>query len=153
MKIKKFLFNFLQNDTCKEIEKENLKLQSELIAVRSELKQITNRPYIDMNAHDPIPDDREKRVLYVAAVAGSHKDIYGPKILRMISDMREEFEKVNRETFGYTPKDYDLYLKGAINGYWLIFEWGERMINEQISNQQENIIDEDELEELKELTK
>lgn len=134
---------------------ENLKLQAELIAAKTGLKLTRNRPHIDVDLGDPIPDDIPKRIQYVATAAGAHKDLYAPKIKHLINFMRDELSKVNRDTFGYTQQDYDLYLKGAINGYWLLFEWGEQMINEQVANQNEetDIIDDETLEELKDKVK
>jgi hypothetical protein len=137
-----------------QLEEENLKLQAELIAVKEELKLTRNRPYIDLDLGDPIPDDISKRMLYVATAAGAHKDLYGPKIKSLINVMREDFSKVNRNAFGYTQAEYDLYLKGAINGFWLLYEWGESMINEQVANQTEEpeILDDETLKELKDKT-
>lgn len=129
---------------------ENNLLKAKIIHLESELSKIQNRPHVPINLGDPIPDDQEKRKMYVAMAASAHKDTYGPKIMSIINMMREEFEKVNRDTFGYSQEIYDHYLKGAINSLWLMYEWGESMINEQVANQNPVEMSEEDLEELAE---
>jgi len=109
------------------------------------------RPILDVNIGDPIPSDTQKRKLYVAQVAGFHKDYLSPKVKQIINSLRGEFEKVNRDTFGLPQSEYDLYLKGAINSLWLLHEWGDEMINEQIAYQVG--ISEEETQELKDKLK
>ena len=119
-----------------ETEKsKTLSLKAELIAIRDQKRR--EHPIVSVDEGDPSPFDTAKRKMYVAQVAGFHKDILSPKIKHLIRLMREEFEKVNRDTFGHTQQEYDLYLKGAINFGWLINDWGESAINEVISYQQE----------------
>lgn len=135
-----------------ELEKEKHKyisLKAELFSLQSEKKK--ERPIIAVDEGDPSPLDTAKRKAYVAQVAGFHKDILSPKLKHFIRVMREDFEKVNRDTFGYSQQEYDLYLKGAINGFWLIHDWGDLAINEVISYQQEP--SETDLEELKDKLK
>ncbi len=132
------------------------KSQNDLLVVRAELAALKaekrkERPIISVDVGDPTPVDGGKRRMYVGSVAGFHKDYLGPKLKQMICKLREEFEKVNRDTFGYPQAEYDLYLKGAINFGWLLMEWGDEMINEQVAYQQGP--DEGEIEELKDKIK
>lgn len=124
---------------------EVISLKAELIALRNE--KVKERPFIAVDAGEPVPDDTEKRKMYIAQVAGFHKDILSTKLKVLIGNMREAFEKVNRDTFGYSQQEYDLYLKGAINGFWILHDWGDSAINEMVSYSQGP--DETELEELK----
>lgn len=119
-----------------ESERQNsLSLKAELIALREEKRK--EHPIIAVDMGDPVPSDTAKRRAYIAQVAGFHKDILSPKLKLLIGGMREAFEKVNRDTFGYSQQEYDLYLKGAINFGWLVHDWGEGAINEMISYSQE----------------
>ena len=149
------------SDRAKEIEglrKDIELLQSDVKNRNEEILQLkaTNisliekkvvRPEIPIDLGDPSPSDGEKRQLYVASAAGFHKDILAPKILQVIGGLRESFEKIDSNTFGMKRFDYDLYLKATINSLWLLYDWGESMINEQIANQQG--ITEEETDELK----
>lgn len=132
------------------VESQLISLKAELLALQNE--KAKERPVIAVGVGDPSPLDTAKRRSYVAQAAGFHKDILGPKLKQMICQMREEFEKVNRNTFGLIQSEYDLYLKGAINFGWLLHEWGDEMINEQVANQQGGV-DEEELEGLKDKLK
>lgn len=150
--MKKILMKWLDVVPRSELEAEkekSLLLKADLIALQNEKKR--ERPIIAVDEGDPSPSDSAKRKMYVAQVAGFHKDIQSPKIKHLIRNMREEFEKVNRDTFGYSQQEYDLYLKGAINGLWLLYDWGEQAINEMVSYQQGP--DEDDLTELKDKLK
>lgn len=133
----------LQNDV-KSRDDEILKLKAENISLK---KEEIKRPHIPIDLGDPSPEDGEKRQQYVANVAGFHKDVLAPKIKQIIAGLRESFEQVNRETFGLTQTEYDRYIKATINGMWLLYDWGESMINEQLANQQS--ITEEETDELK----
>lgn len=150
--MKKLLMKWLDAVPASVLEEErqkSLSLKAELIALRNEKKK--ERPVIAVDEGDPSPLDTAKRKMYIAQVAGFHKDILSPKIKHLVRLMREDFEKVNRDTFGYSQQEYDLYLKGAINGFWLIHDWGESAINEIISYSQEP--SEVDLEELKDKLK
>lgn len=114
--------------------------------IKNRLKKY-KKPMIDVDMGDPSPNKYEQRKAYVAAVAGFHKDYLEEKIKKIISDMRQDLERVSRDTYGYSQAEYDLYLKGAINFGWLLMEWGESMINEHLANQQE--LTDGELEDLK----
>lgn len=127
------------------LERENIQLRMRVQDLESQVKKM--RPIVAVDEGDPAPFDSAKRKLYIAQVAGFHKDILAPKLKHLIRLMREEFEKVNRDTFGYTQQEYDLYLKGAINFGWLLNDWGDHAINEVISYTQEP--SEDEIQELK----
>lgn len=121
-----------------ELEEERrnfLSVKAELITLRDQKKK--EYPIVAVDEGDPSPTDTAKRKMYIAQVAGFHKDILSPKIKHLVRLMREEFEKVNRDTFGHSQQEYDLYLKGAINFGWLLHDWGESAINEYISYSQE----------------
>lgn len=139
------LLDAIPASALEEEKKKSLSLKAELIALQNERKK--ERPVIAVDEGDPSPSDTAKRRMYITQVAGFHKDILSRKIKHLVRLMREDFEKVNRDTFGYSQREYDLYLKGAINGFWLMYDWGESAINEVISYSQEpNEVD---LEELK----
>lgn len=136
--MKKILMKWLGAVPASELESErqkSLSLKAELIALREQKSK--ERPIIAVDEGDPAPLDTAKRKMYMAQVAGFHKDILSPKLKHFVRLMREDFEKVNRDTFGYSQQDYDLYLKGAINGFWLLHDWGDAAINEMISYTQE----------------
>lgn len=136
--MKKLLMKWLDAVPASELEKErqkSLSLKADLIALQNE--KVKERPIVAVDEGDPAPDDSAKRRAYIAQVAGFHKDIQSPKLKYLIRLMREEFEKVNRDTFGHSQQEYDLYLKGAINFGWLLHDWGEQAINEMISYTQE----------------
>ncbi len=121
-------------------------LKVENLFLKRELEKVKPRPVVDVNLKDPGPTDSENRKLYVAQVAGFHKDVMGHKLLHLIAESRSQFEQIDRNTYGYSQEQFDLILKGTINALWLIYSWGEDMINEQISNQQEefeNLTDEE----------
>lgn len=102
-------------------------LESKLEAIN------TARPVIDVNLGDPSPTDSKSRKMYVAAVAGLHKDILGPKIKQMISKSHSLLSESTN------TRDEDLSLKGAVYGLWELYNWGEKMINEQMSYQSEGV--------------
>lgn len=130
-----------------EEEKRNvLALKAELLALQNEKRK--EHPIIAVDEADPSPLDTAKRKMYIAQVAGFHKDILSPKLKHLIRLMREEFEKVGRDTYGHSQQEYDMYLKGAINFGWLLHDWGDAAINEMLSYSQGP--DDDELSELKE---
>lgn len=150
--MKERLMKWLGAVPASELEEEELKslsLKAELIALREQKEK--EHPIVNVDEGDPAPADSDKRKMYIGQVAGFHKDILSPKLKHLIRLMREEFEKVNRDTFGHTQQEYDLYLKGAINFGWLIHDWGEAAINEVLSVNEEP--DEVELEILKDKLK
>lgn len=112
--------------------------------VASQKKELP-RPLVGMDAEDPSPTKEVERKLYVGQAAGFHTDILKKKLLSLIADARGQFEKVNRETFGLTQSEYDLFLKGTVNGLWLVHDWGEEMVNEQLSylTEKDELSDED----------
>lgn len=131
-------------DDIKIRDEEILQLKAKNISL---VEKKIIRPEIPIDLKDPSPEDGEKRQQYVANVAGFHKDTLAPKILHIIAGLRESFEKVDLETFSLSRAEYDQYIKATINGLWLLYDWGESMINEQISNQQS--ITDEETDELK----
>ncbi len=84
---------------------------------------------IDMDLGDPSPKDTENRKLYVAQVAGIHKEILEPKFRQMISATHALMEPTDNE------RDYDLILKGVCYALREMLRWGESMVNEQMSYQ------------------
>lgn len=141
--------NAVPAEKLEETKEELLVTRARLSALEAEKRR--ERPIIPVDVGDPAPEGDGKRRMYVGSVAGFHKDYLSPKLKQMICKLREEFEKVNRDTFGYPQAEYDLYLKGAINFAWLLMEWGDEMINEQIAYQQGP--DETEIDELKDKLK
>jgi len=126
----------------KKNEQELKKSKDEITELKTKILFLEKRksfpiPLVGVDMEDPTPIQTEARKLYVGQAAGFHKDILSKKIISMVSELRGQFEQLNRDTFGYSPGDYDLWLKGTINGLWLIHQWGEEMINEQISYQTE----------------
>lgn len=90
-------------------------------------------PLVEVDMGDPSPSDMEERKAYVSQVAGFHHEILKDKIQSLVSNAYGQFEKIDRETFGLTQEQYDLFLKGTINGFWSLYEWGELMISEKVS--------------------
>lgn len=119
---------------------------------RATRKQELPIPVVGLELGDPEPTNADERKMYVSRVAQFHHEVLGPKILALISDARGQFEQINRELFGFKPAEYDLFLKGTINGLWLIHGFGESMVNEQLANQQESAeaVSDAELQSLKE---
>lgn len=103
--------------------------------VKKNVEKELPKPVININIKDPAPEDEDQRENYVSQVSGFHVDILRPKLQQLVSEIRGQFELINRETFGYSQDEYDLFLKGTINGLWLIHDWGELMVNEQLANQ------------------
>jgi len=111
--------------------------EAEMTVFLSSQKKELPHPVVDLGAEDPEPNDAAQRKLYVAQAAAFHHDVMKKKLLKLISDTRAQFEQINRESFGMKPSEYDLFLKGTINGLWLLHDWGDEMVNEQLANQQE----------------
>lgn len=100
--------------------RENLKLNSELMATRGMAK------IIELDLGDPSPVDGVERKAYVAQVAGSYKNIWEPKLKQMISTTHSLMETPNTEL--------DNYMRGVIYAFREIMKWGNAMCNEQIAN-------------------
>ncbi len=116
---------------------ENLKLRSEIKVLRG-----VELPFISIDDGEQIPIDQEERKLYVAQIAGFHKDIMDKKILAMIAGVRAQLGKLDstldnngRKITQYSPQDFDLILKGTENAFWLLHDWGKEMISEHMENQ------------------
>lgn len=139
-----FNFNFSkkakkQNDLPEQSEREarllaeTIHLKAELANLTSEKKELLSklkvRELIDIKLGDPAPLDKEQRALYVAKVAGLHKEIFEPKIKHMISNAHSLLEETDN------PRDYDLMVKGGIYMLWELHRWGELMMSEQVANQ------------------
>jgi hypothetical protein len=126
----------------KEYKDETVR-EAELVAERGELKrQIANlsgqvkdlsakvkTPFIDADLGDPIPIGSEARKLYVATVAGLHKDILEPKLKFIIANIHKAMEEE-----GNTDKINNMWV-GAIYCARELLRWGDRMVNEQVANQ------------------
>lgn len=119
------------------VERDDLKLK--LAQLQSKISALeTERPIIDVNMGDPSPTEFKSRKLYVAAVAGLHKDYLGPKIMQMISKSQSLLSEPANN------RDEDLSLKGAIYALWELYGWGNRMISEHMSYQSEGVASSDE---------
>jgi len=113
-----------------ELEVQKASLLGRVKELEAENKVLcTDKPLIDAKIGDPSPVDTEQRKLYVAQVAGLHKEILEPKLKKMISTAHSILENENNS------RDADLALKGAIYSFWEIIRWGEKMVNEQLGNQ------------------
>lgn len=112
------------------LEKELHRVQSELLEVKKKLSvEQKKQVLIDMDLGDPAPTDKETRALYVAQVAGLHKEIIEPKLKHMISKMHGLLEDATND------RDFDNALKGAVYFAREFMRWGDMMVNEQIANQ------------------
>lgn len=108
-------------------------LENEIVRLKEELSKFQkNYPVIPVFVGDPSPTDVDVRKMYVAQVAGLHKDILEPKLTQLISNAHKLWGDTSND------REYDLLLKGAVYGYMELLSWGKSMINEQISNQNEN---------------
>lgn len=111
-------------------EREAMKKQIAFLAKENgELKLKASTPFIDADMGDPEPVDTEKRRMYVAEVAGLHKEILEPKFKFMISNIHKMMELETN-----TQKQDDIW-RGAVYFAREIMRWGERMVNEQVANQ------------------
>lgn len=86
-------------------------------------------PRIDVNLGDPSPVDSKERALYVAQVAGLHKEILEPKLKQMISNIHQLLGEATND------REYDQALKGALYFAWEFIRWGNMMVGEQIAIQ------------------
>jgi len=119
--------------------KENLRLRAENKALRG-----IELPFVSIEAEDPAPQDSEARLLYVARAAGFHHEVMRKKVIQIISQIRAQLGRLDstmdssgRSLTNYSPREFDLVLKGTENALWLIHDWGEEMVREQIANQTE----------------
>ena len=125
---------------AKEKEEETSKRILELQLEVSKNKH--DRQFISVDQVEPIPKNSEARKLYVGQVAGFHNDILGPKIHSLIANVRGQLGKLDStlsdnggKLTSYSTKDFDLILKGTENALWLLYDWGEMMIAEQLEDQ------------------
>jgi hypothetical protein len=94
-----------------------------------ELSAKVKTPFVDADLGDPIPIGSEARKLYVATVAGLHKDILEPKLKFIIANIHKAMEEE-----GNTDKINNMWV-GAIYCARELLRWGDRMVNEQVANQ------------------
>lgn len=106
-----------------DLKKENDRLRRDLDAA------VAKYPIVSMDVGDPSPKDKEERKLYVAAIAGFHKDYLKPKIQQMISTTHSLLKDMQNE------RELDLVLKGTVYSLEELDKWGDSMISEQVSNQ------------------
>jgi hypothetical protein len=118
-------------DKYRQVVNENNRLKEENVRVRLSVKPV---PVVVLDSEDPEPKDPALRKSFVARVAAFHFDILDKKIKRMVSDIRETMMKVDRNTFGMSQGEYDLFLKGTENGLWLLHQWGEELKNEKVAD-------------------
>lgn len=113
------------------LERDKLKEQVNLLS--SQLKSYREQKVvIGGEVGDPTPKDRAERRMYVAKVAGLHKDVLEPKLKHMIQTAHILLEETGN------PEKYDDTLKGAVYSFRELLRWGESMLNEQIANQIED---------------
>lgn len=101
-------------------------LKSQISGMREHLNQ--GRYSIGLATGDPSPVDKEQRALYVARVAGFHKEILAPKLKSMISKAHDILADSDN------TRENDLSVKGAIFAFWELLRWGEMMQGEFMSN-------------------
>lgn len=137
-------FGYIQK---KETEAEILALKAKVIAFETEER--SKRPFINVGLKDPIFGDTDRKT-YVARAAAFHKEVLGPKLLVMIGNVREQLEKfdsakdnLGRPITSFDNETFDAVLRGTSNAFWLIYDWGESMINEQIAYQTQGLSDEE----------
>lgn len=82
---------------------------------------------IDPFMGDPSPIDSQSRKMYVAQVAGLHKDILEPKLKHMISNAHQMLEESSND------RDYDLSIKGVVYALREMIRWGNTMTNEYLA--------------------
>lgn len=116
-----------------ESKLENLRIATELHSVGYSKDMMK---MIDVFMEDPIPLDSIARRTYVGVVAGLHKDILEPKIKHMIAKCFLLLEESNND------RDFDQAVKGAIYFGREFLRWGNLMVSEQISNQQQGLSEE-----------
>lgn len=129
----------------RELDKKSSEILKLTVENRSlKLFQTKQRPFIAVTTGDPSPRDSEDRKMYVAAVAEFSKNILMPKLLSMISTVREQLEKMDSsvDTSGvpiasFRSNEFDKILKGTINAFWLLHDWCDQMIGEQLEYQRE----------------
>lgn len=78
---------------------------------------------------DPSPIDKEKRMAYVAQIAGVYKDILEPKLKHMLSKLHTEMEDQSADG------ESDRTMKGVAYAFRELMRWGTLMVSEQVSNQ------------------
>lgn len=131
----------------KDKDKEIMSLKEKLLVFELKDKPLS---FISVDEEDPESSLKVDRKSYIAKVAAFHADIFNKKIKRMIADNREYMMAVNRETFGYSNQEFDIYQKGIENILWKIHEFGENAVSEKMSYEiGEDELEESEVEELK----
>jgi len=119
-----------QREADLTVERFELKRQiANLSAQNRDLSAKVKTPFINADLGDPTPIDSEKRREYVATVAGLHKEILEPKFMFMLANIHKAME-----TETNTRKEDDMW-RGAAYVIRELLRWGNRMINEQVANQ------------------
>ena len=92
--------------------------------LRKKLSRYENRIDVDYMIGDVSPVDKEKRRLYVSAVAGLGKDYLIPKLKLMIAATRKLMDNADNS------RDQDQSLKGASYAFQEFIRWFELMLSE-----------------------
>lgn len=111
---------------------ERLALQKQIATLSQQNRDLSAQvktPFVNADLGDPTPVGSEARALYVGTVAGLHKEILEPKLKYMISNIHLLMEDEKN-----SGKDDDMW-RGAIYFAREILRWGNRMVNEQVANQ------------------
>lgn len=111
-----------------EVNQLKKKLQQAEVSLQA---YANGKPVIDIIVGDPSPKDKKERALYVAAVAGLHRDILEPKLKQMIANTLRLLEEATND------REYDQALKGACYALRELIRWGDLMVNEQLALQAE----------------
>lgn len=116
-----------------EVLAKNIQLEEQVKSLKIELEAFRKTiPIIDFDVKDPAPSDTKTREKYVAEVAVFHTNILIPKLRQMISVCHQLMEGSEN------PREYDMTLKGTIYALRDILFWGDKMVNEQVANQNKN---------------
>lgn len=111
-------------------EEKSRRLQAQIEALELENESLRARPaQIDPFMGDIEPKDAETRKLYVAQVAGFHKDVLDPKLRKMIASTHVMLEEASND------RDTDQAIKGTLYAFRELIRWGSLMVNEHVSNQ------------------
>lgn len=109
-------------------ENKRLKEENEFLKTRFSVPEITVE-----DIDNPEPADQEQRNEYVARVAGFHEDVLKDKLNNLIAVQQQALSNP------YNDRKIDWYIKGTINGFSLLLDWGESTVNEMISQRESNI--------------
>ena len=107
-----------------QLKNDNDNKAREIAALNKQLEKYRIHEMIPIDIGDPVPTDKEKRTLYVSAVAGLFTEYVRPKLLQMIAKGRAILEQDEN------LREDDLRVKGMLFGLWEIIRWGDMLVSE-----------------------